>query len=235
MKFWATAAAGILGIGTLAGSAQAANIPLTNNSFETPALSPGGFTTVCPSGWTCTGAGGEQYPSNTQFPAGANGLTGGKVVPDGNQTAYNEASIDTLSQFTAVNLVAGTTYTLDAFAGCRADSSKCPVNTWGNNVSIQILGKNGSTITVLNSLILTQPAQGVWIEPKVSYTATAGTAGQLLGVALVVASSGYQVNWDNVTLKGQVLPEPASLVLLGTGLAGLLWAGRRSRRNSTRS
>ena len=63
-----------------------------------------------------------------------------------------------------------------------------------------------------------------WVTHTVSFTAGATENNQTLGVLLGV-TSGTQVEWDNLTLTKEVIPEPSSLALLGLG--GLLVARRR--------
>src|SRR6202035_3297751 len=96
------------GFGLFSGSVLATPITVNNFSFETPSSNNGG--TACPiTGWTCsvnTAFMGVYAPVNQQYPAGANGLAGGLIVPDGSQAAYFSASGENMTQSTAALVAA---------------------------------------------------------------------------------------------------------------------------------
>jgi hypothetical protein len=67
-----------------------------------------------------------------------------------------------------------------------------------------------------------------------SYTADPGdpNIGSFLGIE--IASGGGQLNFDNLSVSNDAIgtnpvPEPASMLLLGTGLLGLARYGRKKK------
>jgi hypothetical protein len=222
-------AAILMAMPLLAGPAAATAIAVNNYSFETPGVGGVGGFTPCPiTGWTCTpaGAGGIYNPVNTQYPAGANGLSGGLIVPDGSQAAYLNSGAGSLFQNTAATVALGT-YTLNVFVGYRNDV------TGTISGSIALTANN----VVFATLALTAPAQGHWLDESLIFTTTAANSalfGQTLGIALVTTSN-VQLNLDDVRLDfasataPAPVPEPATLALFGFGMIALFAALRRRR------
>jgi hypothetical protein len=66
---------------------------------------------------------------------------------------------------------------------------------------------------------------GTWSDWTAVYTATAADAGKTLTILL--ASNGGQGDWDDVRLNTGAVPEPASLMLLASGLLTMGYSLRR--------
>jgi hypothetical protein len=215
-------------LGLFSGSASATPITVANFSFETPGTNNGGAG--CPiTGWTCStnsSSMGVYVPVTTQFPSGANGLSGGAIVPDGTQAAYLALTNGFISQNTAALIANSTTYTLSVFVGRRNDFNPA--------ISGSIaLTNNG---TVFATLAMSAPAQGQWLDETVSYTTTLADSllfGGTLGIR-ITDLNGNQLNVDDVRLSQSTttvtdVPEPATLGLFGLGLAAVGVARRKRR------
>jgi hypothetical protein len=171
-----------------AGQANASSITISNFSFESPVT--GSFAPGCPTSWNCTASvggfgGGVYVPVSTQFMPGSDGLSGGRIVPDGSQVAYVTGGLpQVLAQNTSESIAADTTYTLNVYAGARNDSA----NPWTASPpfqpTIELLA-NGSVVA---SLILTDPGQGKWGNYTLSWDSSLAPSdvGQTLGLALVL-------------------------------------------------
>jgi hypothetical protein len=79
--------------------------------------------------------------------------------------------------------------------------------------------------TSLTPLCSSGPAYCVWEPDGVSFSGTAES--------VVFGGAANFIGWDNITLGSSTpgTPEPASLLLLGSGLAGIAAKLRRNRRN----
>lgn len=193
-----------------AGGSLAAAIPVANASFE--ALPAGGLPFGCGAG--CSFSGSDPIPGWTssgafgQFQPGvqAGNFTYFNSVPDGITVAYSNGG--TIGQ--TVGLAqAGLTYTLLVDVGFRKDFSD------PGSVAL-IVGSN----TVLATGVAAQ-GSGNWVTYTATYTAIGTDAGTPITISL--SSPGAQGDWDNVRLSNSAIsvPEPASLLLLGAGFAGL--------------
>ncbi len=208
------------------GQLSAAPIPITNPSFENPAL-------ACAAGPTCFGALGA-VPGWVVNPAGGVAVVfkpaiGGQVnsIPDGVQVLADGFGTGAdVSQDTGVAIVPGMTYTLTVDVGRRLDNLPLSMYT--------VALKAGATTLVSDSNGLA-PGPGNFLLDVLTYTAQAGDTGNLVvdlfatGSASALAVVNAQTLFDNVGLDGtlQGAPEPSAFVLGGLGLLPLMFLRRR--------
>lgn len=198
--------------GLVLASATSHAATVTNFSFETDALAPGGFSGSPPSGWTSSGIGssGPQRFS-TQTPLPTNGIN----------HAYLGGGA-TLSQLTSETILGGQTYTLTVDIGQESSftGSLASFRFFGSTSGIGIALSNLNGTAELTNLA---PSRGGYLlNQTFTYTALASGdpfAGQTIGIALVGPSTG-QILFDNV--RFDVVPEPSALLLGGLGTLALL-------------
>jgi PEP-CTERM motif len=184
---------------------------IINGTFENPAYNSTWITTsggsfpdpdIIPPGWQGTGQVNVFRPSALAFPNG---------VPVGLQTGVvgDDIGPGTMFQDVAAVLTAGTTYTLTAFIGSRADF------TGSGEVSLETVG--GSILASSGSV---SPLRDTFQEVTLSYTALSAdpNLGQGLEVMLE-RTGGHQANFNDIQLSAT--PEPSSLALAALGLAGV--------------
>src|SRR5215510_11306017 len=82
--------AAVVALAALLWAHPSSAITIANNSFELPDANNNGTGSI--TSWVGSGAFGTYAPVNTQYPAGANGLSGALIVPDGDQAAYLSGS-----------------------------------------------------------------------------------------------------------------------------------------------
>jgi len=167
----------------------AAGVPIavTNQGFESPVMTPNGFSTEGPPGtvpgWTIlSGSGGVFYPTVGSW---------GYIAPYGTQVLYCNGA--TFQQTVAANIVANRTYTL------RVSVVRRP-NFFNNNYTIKLLA--GSTVVAQNLGTITPPLGGAQ-DAVLTYTSPASgpTIGQPIRIQLYGPS---QANFDNVRLEDSV-------------------------------
>jgi hypothetical protein len=187
---------------------SATTISIVNASFEDPVLSPGGFTTSAPTGWSATGTVGAWYPV-AFFTA---------IPPDQHQIVY--LTVDngpaSLSQTLTDSLLPNTTYTLSFYAGLQSDHGL-------SDYTVSLLAGN----TVLASDINGALTAGNFAYRSIVYQSGASPAAGLLGITVDVPVS--QVVFDSfslVAVNGPAngsAPEPGTIGLTAAGAALLAY------------
>jgi hypothetical protein len=212
---------------------------LTNPGFES-----GNTGSGCPVAYTCGGSptpGFTSYVvSSAQYTAGADGLSGGRIVPGGTQAASSPTPSEgsgTLMQTGLGTYAAGNTYTLNLWVGTpltvpNAGGTAAPVGT----ITAYFLG-NGSQVSAVS---LAAPTIGQWVLDPLSFAPTGIAIGETIGFELFVngtpvgggSGNNAVANFDIVTaVTPPPTPEPASIALLGGGLLGLAVLRRRRSRS----
>ena len=203
-------------------------------------LCPGAFASpVTVENWSFESSSGTEYPDSgggiwymgdiTGWDYSGDGIYGIWAptvlytgdVPDGDFIGYlhEEGSI---RQTTNHLIEANNVFTLSLDIGNRSDMD-FPAYT------VNLMA--GNTILDFGSVV---PGEGLFSTLTLSYTALLGdlNIGQNLGIQIF--SGGPQLNFDNVRLSNDAIanhavPEPATMLLLGTGLLGLAGYGRKKK------
>jgi hypothetical protein len=195
---------------------------LTNPSFET-----GDCT-----GWTCTN-GSVYVPTTTQYTPGADGLSGGRLVPDGTHAAFMPsngiAGSGNIQQSTSTKWVAGNNYTFSFFVGLpKTDDIFRPQST------LQVYFLEDGVVDGLPTYNITAPLPGQWqsyqFAVSAAQLAASGATGHNIGVEWFFGSGNgnqpLQVDFDIAT------PLPAALPLFGGGLGLMGFLVRRKQKAS---
>ena len=201
--------------------AFASPVTVENWSFESSSVTDPGAWSYGIEGWAHDGGdafGGIWVPSS--------GYT--MDVPDGNSIGFlSEGSI---WQETNHQIEANTTITLSLDIGNRdlegyglPEEYDVSLMAYGGTAGDTVLASSGALI----------PGVGLFETLTLSYNPLLGDVGKNLGIKIF--SGGSQLNFDNVRLSNDAVagtnavPEPASMLLLGTGLLGLAGYGRKKK------
>jgi len=207
-------------------SGRADSIPIVNASFESPALSPGAYTTNNITGWSGGGPNGVWYPDAGYF-------TGS--LPDGNQmlfVGYNDGS--GVTNLLAATLQADTTYTLSYYLGNRLAGAVDQGNPIG-------LSQYRVTLRTATSLLASDtnytggsPDAGTFLQRTFSFYSGANPTEAGAALSIEVYASGFtptgalgraevgQFTLDAAPTSSSTVPEPASGSLLFSAIAGVV-------------
>jgi hypothetical protein len=205
-------------------SGFATDIPVTNGSFETPPA--GGINTPCAGpgcffstanilGWTNPPSkSGQLLPSTS----GPNRLFNETAPGSGPTSAYVSAN-GTIEQTVGATVEEGVTYTLTLEIGHVTDSG------FGGSAELLVANR---VFTATGTI----PTPGNWSTFTASFTGDFANVGDSITIDLRDTGLDTQGNFDSVSLtssSGPPIPEPSSMLLLGSGVLGLAQVIRRKR------
>lgn len=104
---------------------------------------------------------------------------------------------------------------------------------FNNGLNVRVEGYLGASLLYSQLLVLNTFAPTLFVfdwtgVDAVSFTSSGGISGGYIG-------NGTEIAFDNMTMSPTVTPEPVTLVLLGTGLAGIGGVIRRRRQKNIES
>jgi hypothetical protein len=198
-----------------------ANALSFSEDFEAPYASTlGDF----PAGWNFTPIdsshrSGVYDPTSTQYTGLATGETVVWINP--------ASSRNQISRYLGENLILGSAYSFKVDVGWRDDRTTKPLYELVFGAKINSVWTELATFGNADADL----TKGQFVQVDLQYLATGFAASDVLGeIGIQLRSAGGgQVNFDNISVTSAV-PEPATLLLLGSGLAGLGIFGRRRKK-----
>ena len=220
----ATALCAAAALSSVSTAVLADPISVLNHSFENPVQSGPGYQ--APPGitsWVTTGSEEAGVWNPAIFPGLPLSYFFSTALPDGSQIGYTNGG--TIAQTLGTSYVAdGSTYSLTVAFGVRLDdlAGKPRIPT---NVTMQLYAGTTATIVATQAIDFSSITQGTFKDFTLSYSADSSSNGNAIGI--LFTSTGNQLDIDNVRLNN--VPEPGTLILLGSALAGIGMARRRKQ------
>ncbi|HEU5400620.1 MAG TPA: PEP-CTERM sorting domain-containing protein [Terriglobales bacterium] len=192
-------------------SAKADSVPVVNADFsQLGAPLSNSCGTNCAwnygpiPGWSISGSAGTQI-LNSNYYASVPSASGTMAFINGG----------TISQDLGISLTPDSTYTLTVYVGDRLDGY-----TTGYGFGLAA----GSTTLVYqsNNKLITP---GTFAPETITFTT--GSSVDSGDLTVFLSDTGVQADFTNVSLSVVSTPEPSSLLMLGIGLLGLLFLGKR--------
>ena len=217
------AVAGLAVVALAVPAANAGGIPIVNAGFEDPVLAEDDWTWLDTPGWTQVGGDGAGVWNTTLSDFNP------VIAPEGENVVYTENppanTANGVGQILTQTFAANTDYTLTVEVG----------DSWAyywSGYSVQLLA-GGTVIKEDNNTLW--PDYMLWATSTVDYTYDAGHSG-LVGQPLEIRLLNLGIDMDQATpsVVGvefddvQLIPEPATMALLGLGGLGLI-LGRKRR------
>lgn len=205
---------------------------ITNPLFSAPS------TTSCPTSWTCTGTplpGFTGYTvTSAQYagaftPNGVGATAGSSPTPVEGSGSASQSGLGTYvsGNVYTLTLWVGTPNTIpfcNGSPGCTANVTPAAPLTPLGSIWIYFLANGVQGASGGSRVDLTAPADGLWKSYLLSFTPTGTDIGKTIGFS-VNDSTGNGGNNEiaNYQIAGGTpsVPEPTSLILLGTGLLAI--------------
>jgi hypothetical protein len=233
----------------IAGSTQAGYVAVSNPGFESATVENGGTASpIANWNWTISAYDGSAVTLNPfGYDAPDNDTTNGFKGASGNGTPLGGEGANValmqvtglqygiLDQVVNTTLQYGNTYTLTVAVGKVPTGGRLNSQIW---ISIEDSPGGTSKIQSYSTLYPSDMTAAEFVEQSVSFTPAADNPylGQKLMIGLCgfsddAVSGPYQgVAFDNVRLDVDVVPEPSTILLLASGVIGLLAYAWRKRK-----